>query len=117
PEDLSDAAVNGGDGSGRQLTGTVDLIEALGAEKLVHFHIDASRLTGSDARVGLEAEEGETEGLGSGEIGAATMAAGVARVPPASRIRTDEQAVFRVATERMHLFDPDTGQALTGGRR
>ncbi|MHB2000094.1 MAG: ABC transporter ATP-binding protein, partial [Solirubrobacteraceae bacterium] len=46
PEDLADAAVNGGDGSGRQLTGTVDLIEALGAEKLVHFHIDASRLTG-----------------------------------------------------------------------
>jgi len=111
PEDLTDAAVAGHDGDGRHLEGTVDLIEALGAEKLVHFHIDASRLQSSDARIGIEAEA-DTEGLASGEIGAATMTAGVARVPPASKIHADERATFLVATERMHLFDPDTGHAL-----
>ena len=79
----------------------------------MHFHIDASRLQSSDARVGIEEEAG-TEGLGSGEIGAATMNAGVARVPPASSIRTDDEATFLVATERMHLFDPDSGATLIG---
>jgi multiple sugar transport system ATP-binding protein len=111
PEDLTDAAVSDDDGAGRRLEGTVDLVEALGAEKLVHFHIDASRLSSSDARIGIE-EEAETEGLGSGEIGAATMNAGVARVPPGSKIRAEEKAVFVVDTERLHLFDPENGEAL-----
>ena len=115
PEDLTDAAIDGNDGAGRHLQGTVDLIEALGAEKLVHFHIDASRVQTSVAGVGIEAEA-DTEGLASGEIGAETLNAGVARVPPASKIRPDEQAVFRVATERMHLFDPDSGETLTLSR-
>ncbi|HEY1688253.1 MAG TPA: sn-glycerol-3-phosphate ABC transporter ATP-binding protein UgpC [Solirubrobacteraceae bacterium] len=114
PEDLTDAAsASGQDGQDRRLEGTVDLIEALGAEKLVHFHIDASRLQSSDARIGLETEA-DTEGLASGEIGAATMTAGVARVSPASRIKDGEKATFLVATERMHLFDPESGNALSG---
>jgi multiple sugar transport system ATP-binding protein len=126
PEDLADAAVGEGrsagdasigrpDGVGRRLEGTVDLIEALGAEKLVHFHIDASRLHSSDARIGIE-EESDIEGLGTGEIASATMSAGVARVPPSSRIRADERAVFLVDIERMHLFDPDNGEAIGAQR-
>jgi multiple sugar transport system ATP-binding protein len=115
PEDLTDAAVDGHDGAGRTLKGTVDLIEALGAEKLVHFHIDASRVQSTDARIGLEVDD-DPEGLASGEIGAATMTAGVARVAPASKIKIEEQAVFHVATERLHLFDPESGAALTDGR-
>jgi multiple sugar transport system ATP-binding protein len=115
PEDLTDAAVAEHDGAGRHLEGTVDLIEALGAEKLVHFHIDASRLHSSDARIGIE-EEAETEGLGSGEIAVSTMSAGVARVPPTSEIKADEKAVFLVDIDRMHLFDPESGEAITGRR-
>jgi multiple sugar transport system ATP-binding protein len=139
PEDLADAALARGDNAGpsgrtgadgqdnagpsgaggetagyaggRRLEGDVVLIEALGAEKLVHFEIDASRLQSSDERIGLE-EPGDTEGLASGEIAAATMAAGVARVPPTSRLKADDKAVFLVDTERMHLFDPESGQAL-----
>jgi multiple sugar transport system ATP-binding protein len=110
PEDLTDAALAGEDGEGRRLEGTVDLIEALGAEKLVHFRIDASRLQSSDARIGIE-EEGDT-GLSAGEIAASTISASVARVPPASRIKAEERAVFVVDTERLHLFDPDGGRAL-----
>ncbi|MHB1537824.1 MAG: ABC transporter ATP-binding protein [Solirubrobacteraceae bacterium] len=112
PEDLVDATVEAADGAGRELRGTVDLIEALGAEKLIHFHIDASRVQSSDSRVGMDAEA-EAEGLSSGEIGTATLTAGVARVSPASKIRNEERAVFHVSTERMHLFDPETGRTLT----
>ncbi len=117
PEDLTDAAVEGQDGTGRYLEGTVDLVEELGAEKLVHFHIDASRIHGRDARIGIEEEEADESGLEAGEIGAEMATAGVARVAPSSRIKTDEKAVFRVATERMHLFDPESGESLTPHNR
>jgi multiple sugar transport system ATP-binding protein len=133
PEDLRDAALdsspsNGyrrqGEGGGRlqgeggqrlsegegghRLQGEVDLVEALGAEKLVHFRIDASRLQAGDARLSTE----EDTELSSGEIGEETTTAGVARVPPQSEIRRGQRAVFDVAVERLHLFDPDTGAAL-----
>jgi multiple sugar transport system ATP-binding protein len=110
PEDLTDAAVAHEDGAGGRLEGTVDLVEALGAEKLVHFNIDASRLERTDARIGIE-EEDESEGLAAGEIAAATSA-GVARVPPSSELRADQKAVFLVDTERMHLFEPESGQRI-----
>jgi len=110
PEDLTDAAVAGEDGSRRRLEGTVDLVEALGAETLVHFDIDANPLQSTDARIGI-GEEDETEGLGSGEI-AEAMSAGVARVPPSSELRPDQKAVFLVDTERLHLFDPETGKTI-----
>ncbi|MGH2865442.1 MAG: ABC transporter ATP-binding protein [Solirubrobacteraceae bacterium] len=113
PEDLSDAAVSGLDGAGRTLKGTVDLIEVLGAEKLVHFHIDAARVQSSDARIAL-ADDADSEDLTSGEIGALTTSAGVARLSPASTIKAGEGATFTVAVDRMHLFDPDSGQALGG---
>ncbi len=124
PEDLADAALASSDGGGRpregegrgsppgdgnrRLQGEVDLVEALGAEKLVHFRIDASRLQAGDARLGTD----EDTELSSGEIGQATTAAGVARVPPRSEIKRGARAVFEVAVERLHLFDPDSGDAL-----
>ncbi len=98
---------------GRRLQGEVDLVEALGAEKLVHFRIDASRLQAGDARLSTE----EDMELSSGEIGEEATTAGVARVPPQSDIRRGERAVFDVAVERLHLFDADTGVALASDAR
>jgi multiple sugar transport system ATP-binding protein len=109
PEDLTDAALSGQDGSRARLEGEVDLVEALGAEKLVHFRIDASRLQASDARLSTE----EDLDLTQGEIGAQTTTAGVARVPPDSGIKAGERAVFELTPARLHLFDPDSGRALT----
>lgn len=116
PEDLTDAALSrerpgppgGGRGGQDLLQGDVDLVEALGAEKLVHFHIDASRLSATDARLSTE----EDLDLTAGEIGAAASTAGVARVPPSSEIRAGARATFAVATDRVHLFDPDSGLSV-----
>jgi multiple sugar transport system ATP-binding protein len=108
PEDLSDAALSEHDDSAPRLEGAVDLVESLGAEKLVHFRIDASRLQSSDARLSTD----EDLDLSAGEIGQAASTAGVARVPPASHIEASERAVFLVAIERVHLFDPDSGAAI-----
>ncbi|HEX3693015.1 MAG TPA: sn-glycerol-3-phosphate ABC transporter ATP-binding protein UgpC [Solirubrobacteraceae bacterium] len=111
PEDLADAALVGEDSADGRLRGEVDLVEALGAEKLVHFRIDARRLDAHDERLSTD----EDVELGSGEIGAAASTAGVARVPPASAIEAGTQATFAVAVERLHLFDPDSGEAVRPG--
>ncbi len=108
PEDLADAALPGQESVDGCLRGDVDLVEALGAEKLVHFHIDARRLDAHDERLSTD----EDIELSAGEIGAAASTAGVARVPPASAIEAGTRASFAVAVERLHLFDPDSGDAV-----
>jgi multiple sugar transport system ATP-binding protein len=113
PEDLSDAALAERDDSAAHLEGAVDLVESLGAEKLIHFRIDASRLQSSDARLSTD----EDLDMSAGEIGQAASTAGVARVPPASRIESSQRAVFLVAIEHLHLFDPDSGDAIDAGAR
>jgi multiple sugar transport system ATP-binding protein len=112
PEQLADAGQVSDDGGNRRLEGTVDLVEELGSEKLVHFHIDAARLSTTDVLLASEDEEPET--LEAGEIGSATASAGVARVAADSHIEADQRVVFAVDTERLHLFDPETGIRLGG---
>lgn len=115
PEHLADAALSErapADGEqtneGACLQGEVDLVEALGAEKLVHFRIDASRLQASDERLSTD----EDTELTTGELAEQGAAVGVARVPPESRLKAGERATFEVTTSRLHLFDADTGLAL-----
>ncbi len=110
PEDLGDAALDGHSSTGQRLRGTVDLVEELGAEKLVHFRIDAERLSASDER--LAGAEEEKDVLDAGEIGTAIATVGVARVNSRSEIATNQEAVFAVDTARLHLFDPDEGVTL-----
>jgi multiple sugar transport system ATP-binding protein len=98
------------DGARQRLEGTVDLVEELGAEKLVHFRIDATRLSATDELVMTGDEDPDT--LEAGEIGSETAAAGVARVGAGSAIAAGSRVVFAVDTERLHLFDPRTGEAL-----
>jgi multiple sugar transport system ATP-binding protein len=114
PETLSDSARATGDGGHRRLAGTVDLVEELGSEKLVHFQIAAARLSSADALLASEDEEPDT--LSAGEIGSATATAGVARVAADSTIAADQRVVFAVDTERLHLFDPESGHALQAAR-
>ena len=118
PEDLGDGALAGdgppgGDGAtGQRLRGTVDLVEELGAEKLVHFRIDAERLSTSDELLAGAEEEAEGVLDVGGEIATATATAGVARIASRSEIATNQQTSFTVDTARLHLFDPDEGSSL-----
>jgi hypothetical protein len=52
--------------------------------------------------------------LEAGEISVSASVNGVARVEPASRLSAGEQAHFAVAVDRLHIFDPDSGDALSG---
>jgi hypothetical protein len=44
---------------------------------------------------------------------AASVAQGVARIDPRARIQPRDQSVFSVDVERMHFFDPDSGDAIS----
>jgi multiple sugar transport system ATP-binding protein len=107
PEHLSDPAHSGAAPEpGRGLAADVDYVEVLGSEQLVHFTIDARRVRDeSDAR-------GEASDADQGEIVAASVSEGVARVDPRSAIPSRGRTVFGVDVERLHFFDPATGDAI-----
>ena len=111
PENLHDAAGQGEPAPGRALEGDVELVEALGSERLVHFRLEASRLHGVGVAGGAGSERDAAD-LGRGELGAAAASVGVARVEPTSSIRGGERTRFAVDVERLHLFDPSSGQAI-----
>jgi multiple sugar transport system ATP-binding protein len=96
PEHLP-AATDGS--AGPHLTGTVDLVEALGSELQVHFTIDARRVRAEGATT---ADEDAT--VQSGE--------GVARVDPVTKVKVGGRITFAVNTAGMQFFDPETDEAI-----
>jgi multiple sugar transport system ATP-binding protein len=100
PEILEDATLDGGGASGRALPVRVLLREGLGSEVVVHAQLDAPAPR-------VETAQGEntllTESSGVGII---------ARLDPRTQVALDEPAVFSVAVDRLHFFDPDSGLAI-----
>ncbi|MGH2910292.1 MAG: ABC transporter ATP-binding protein [Solirubrobacteraceae bacterium] len=98
PEDLRIA----GDGD-PALPGTVELVEALGSELLVHMDTSAHRARlpelGGDDELPPEAEVS-----GRGRF--------VARLEPRARVRDGDTLTLTPDPARMHLFDPATGRRL-----
>ncbi len=96
------AAGNGSAGTGATgptLVGMVDLVEALGAELMVHFTIDARRV--------------QAEGTASADEDAVTAAGeGVARVDPDSPVRVGQRATFAIKADGLQFFDATTGEAI-----
>ena len=84
---------------GPALAGTVDLVEALGSELMVHFTIDARRIRAEGA-----ASDDEDATAESGE--------GVARVDPSAKVTVGEKITFAVNATGMQFFDPGSGAAI-----
>ena len=118
PENLADPGTGAATAPepGASLTVDVQLVEVLGSEQLVHFHLDAPRVREeSELRGQLSAarEAANVAAESQGEIVAAAAASGVARIDPRARIRPHTPAVLAVDVERLHFFDPATGLAIT----
>jgi multiple sugar transport system ATP-binding protein len=109
PEDLEDASLEEAS-SDQRLRGTVVLTEALGAEIMVHFTIDAKPATTDETRE-LAEDAGSTgmEGTTPAEGGGMTM---VGRFGARSRVRAGEEATVAVDTRALHFFDPETGLGI-----
>jgi multiple sugar transport system ATP-binding protein len=109
PEDLEDHQLAGETAHGGTLRGKVTLREALGAEILIHFSVDAPPAFTADVKelaedVGdadrAEAHAGESTAVIVGRFGAR------------SRVRPGEQVDVAVDTRQLHFFDVDTGLGI-----
>ena len=81
---------------------TVAVLEELGSDAHVFFHVEAPRITAET----LEANEEEATLL------AVEKALFTARVDPRTRAHVNETLRLAVDPERFHFFDPDTGANL-----
>jgi multiple sugar transport system ATP-binding protein len=86
----------------------VGQVEALGAQIVVHFEVDAPKVVTEDTKA-LE-KDAHTEDVPTHAEGTKFVAA----FAPRSRVRVGDQVEVVVDTERMHFFDPETGNAIRG---
>jgi multiple sugar transport system ATP-binding protein len=104
-EDMEDSSLKQGP-EDQRLKGTITLTEALGSEIVVHFSFDAERVETADTQL-LAKETGEEE--------LHTLSQGVkwvASFAPRSRVRNGDTVDISVDMERIHLFDPETSEAI-----
>jgi multiple sugar transport system ATP-binding protein len=97
PEDFEDAAHDSEDRP--RLEAPVTLIEALGAEIMVHFRLDAPTVDSGDP----DAVE---------EAGGEGSANAVGRFHPRSAARAGQRAEIAVAVENLHFFDFESRTAI-----
>ena len=84
----------------------VELIEALGSESIVYFHIDATTV-----REGPQAEE-EEEQPASEEGVVASRPNLVAQFPAHVQLQLKQEVAVGVDVARMHFFDAESGEPL-----
>ncbi len=87
--------------------GRIELVEALGGESIVYFHVDATAV-----REGQHEDEDEAETLaGAGGVTASRPNL-VAQFPAHVQMRITEQVPVAVDVARMHFFDAESGEPL-----
>jgi multiple sugar transport system ATP-binding protein len=107
-EDMEDARLVRDAPAGTRLRATVGQVEALGAQIVVHFEVDAPKVVTEDTKA-LD-KDAHTEDVPVAHTGTRFVAA----FAPRSRVRIGDEVEVVVDTERMHFFDPDTGVAIRG---
>jgi len=104
PEDLEDAALAPDTPADRRIHGEVVLKEALGAEIMTHFNVDAPPAITEDV-IELAADVGE-------EVTETPHTTMVGRFGARSKVSEGQDAEVAVDTRSLHFFDPDTGAGI-----
>jgi multiple sugar transport system ATP-binding protein len=101
PESFEDAALDPSVPSERVIEVGVDLVEALGAELVVHVRLGAPR-------VDVDAATTTTDDT----VPVVGRDTAVARLSPRSGVELGHTVKLSVDTSRLHLFDPESGASL-----
>ena len=101
PEDMEDAAVAPDHPSDQRLEATIDVREALGAETLMHFVVEAPPV-----------ESGDPDALD--ELGDEDQSRSTARFSAATMARPGDRIQINVDTSKMHFFDRSSHLAIRG---
>jgi multiple sugar transport system ATP-binding protein len=107
-EDMEDARLVRDASADTRLKATVSLVEALGAQIVVHFDVDAPKVVTADTKL-LDKDAHTDEAPAHEEIQGTKF---VAAFAPRSRVKIGDQIEVVVDTERMHFFDRETGNAI-----
>jgi multiple sugar transport system ATP-binding protein len=97
PEDIEDAAF----GEGEALPAVVDIRENMGSEVFIHFGIGGKAVLGEDVRAAVGEDAADVKG-----------SSWVARVDRDTKAAEQKQIELAVDTNRLHFFDPETGDAI-----
>jgi multiple sugar transport system ATP-binding protein len=106
PEDMEDATLVRGEAEGARLASTVELVESMGSEVLVHFDLDAPTVVTEDTKE-LAHDVGAPAAVQ--QHPKTTV---VARFGPRTRARIGERIEAVVDAEHIHVFDPETGLSI-----
>jgi multiple sugar transport system ATP-binding protein len=106
PEDIEDAALLPS-ANGSTLDVRVSLAEALGAEVIAHFPIDAQ--SAASAASLLAARDAESPLLETVDEGGTVI---TARLSPRSAAQSGQPLRVAIDVERLHFFDPSTEAAI-----
>jgi multiple sugar transport system ATP-binding protein len=122
PENMEDASIMPSIPEDRRMKVDIVLREALGAEVLVHFAVDAPPVLTEDTRELVGEQSGPMAHANVAvqelekavEIGTSTF---VARLDPRTEAAERRSLELAVDTARMHFFDPETGLGVYGDER
>jgi multiple sugar transport system ATP-binding protein len=107
PEDLHGPRGDGPPADGVRLAASVDRVEALGANLLVYFGVDAPRPASAGIAAALGARLEEVTHLGrEGTEFCATF-------EPRTGVRVGDKVEVVVDRDRLHFFDPETEVAIS----
>ncbi len=111
PEDLEDAVLDPETPAERRIKGQVALREALGAEIMVHFTLDAPPAITEDVRELARdiGDERSVDELAEQDTSESTM---VGRFGARTRVKEGQTAEVTVDTRALHFFDLDTGLGI-----
>jgi multiple sugar transport system ATP-binding protein len=110
PESFEDAALVGeAQERGTTFRARIEVLESMGSELYAHFTVAGAQPVESAQLRELAEDAGAEEVPSSGEEGRI-----VARLDPASGVKEGQEAELWVDATRVHLFDADSGESLTG---
>ncbi|HEX2397124.1 MAG TPA: sn-glycerol-3-phosphate ABC transporter ATP-binding protein UgpC [Solirubrobacteraceae bacterium] len=110
PESFEDAALVGeARERGTTFRARIEVLESMGSELYAHFTVAGAQPVESAQLRELAEDAGAEEVPSSGEEGRI-----VARLDPASGVKEGQEAELWVDASRVHLFDADSGESLTG---
>jgi multiple sugar transport system ATP-binding protein len=110
PEVLSDGASTG-NGAGATLRAQVELREALGGELILHLRTAVRPAVTEDTmHVAADVDSAAIEALEKSASHGETLV--VAKFDGRSRVRMGDTVDVAVDVERLHFFDPASGEAL-----
>ena len=115
PEDIEDAALVTTENGAATFDVDVSLAEAMGAELIAHFPVDARPLVGLTAHAMTHGTDGGPEDSAALTLLAADSrgeAMITARLSPRSGARTGAPLRAVIDTERLHFFDPETEDSI-----